>query len=518
MKKIALLFAAAALLPCVPATGTDLGNIVFIGDSITQSDGTHAVSYRYSLWKNFVDNDVAYNPVGSMKNYFGGATSSALVTNYRGETFDNTNEGHFGWDAPWITTGTTDGRNGSTFPSGTTTTGKGLSDWIDTYYSALPDTATVLIGINDLSRNNDHRDFNNLLANQKAIVEVLQAKNANVTVHMFSLLPSGQGSWSNGLNPGTAPGEYNALLKSTVESGAWNTATSTVVYHDITTGFNPTNGVHTYDSLHPQAQGELILAGNIARALGVGQRTVGLERRAAANLSSQLNFGSASASKPTIKTSIAGVEKTFTTAASGITTNAAGNLVFNTAAAGGFDTRLVWSDLSVAQELTLSFSVKMTERNNQNNQFGIIVGNGAEAGLFYLRENGVYWNTTLLYGTAVGDPYESVSFTDDFNDFTIAWIDGSERGVSSGFYIWLGDQLIGEGLGAVGGVSTYKNTLLFGDIGSSQFADCELAAVSFELGAAYAPEALTIPEPSAFGWLAGTLALALAGTRRRRKK
>ena len=513
-----LVAAASALATCVPALGAiDFGNIVFVGDSITQGGGENSayadksVSYRYSLWKNFVDNGIDYKPQGSVTQFYDQSSASQTQTpNYRGKTFVNNSEGHYGWDAAWIVSGKTDGRTSLTWKTG------GLADWMKNY-SAQPKTATVLIGVNDLSRYGSGApkySYEEVRDNVKGIVSTLQANSSALeTVHVFSVLPSAQTSWVGNRIPRDEIKKYNEVLKKSVESGTWNTDSTKVVYHDITTGFDPSK--MTSDSLHPNAQGCLIIAGNMARAMGVGQRTVALERRGADQLASQVSW-TKTAGTPTIKTTIAGMEKTFTVASSGFSVNDAGNLAIKTALSGGFDARLDWSSLTSAQELTLQFSVKMTETDNQQNTFGVFVGNGEGVGVVYVRENGIYWNSKLLYGSDVNSAYETVSFSKDFNDITVSWVDGNlHDGVASGFYIWLGDQLIGEAEQAISVVSTYKNTLLFGDIGSSMFTDCELSNISFELGKAYAPSA--IPEPSAFGLLAGLGALALAGTRRRRK-
>lgn len=520
MKKLVLFLAAASALACVPATGAiDLGNIVFVGDSITQGGGENSayadksVSYRYSLWKNFVDNGIAFKPQGSVTQFYDESAANSMQTpDYRGQIFDNRNEGHYGWDAAWVVSGETDGRTSPTWKDG------GLADWMKTYDNQ-PKTATVLIGVNDLSRYGSEApkySYEQICGNVKNIVSTLQANSSALeTVHVFSILPSAQTSWSGNRIPREEIKKYNEVLKQSVESGTWNTDSTKVVYHDIRTGFDPSE-MTSSDSLHPNAQGCLIIAGNMARAMGVGQRTAGLERRGNAQLASQVDFGTPTAGTPILKTTVAGTEKTFATG-TGFSVNAAGNLAIKTQLANGFDSRLVWSDLSVAQELTLSFSVKMTETNDQANGFGVIVGNGAEAGLLYVRENGIYWNTELLYGSDTGSVYETVSFTEDFNDITVSWTNGSDDGVASGFYVWLGDQLIGEAKQAISGVANYKNTLLFGDIGGSFFTDCELENISFELGAAYAPVS-AVPEPSVFGLFAGLGALALVALRRRRSR
>ncbi|MBQ8723714.1 MAG: hypothetical protein IJY80_05445 [Opitutales bacterium] len=61
-----LLFGAIALSVFGAAVPADAMNITFVGDSITQGGTFNAgsvASYRYSLFKNFVDNNIEYNPM-----------------------------------------------------------------------------------------------------------------------------------------------------------------------------------------------------------------------------------------------------------------------------------------------------------------------------------------------------------------------------------------------------------------------------------------------------------------------
>lgn len=517
-----LCFASALSVISVPAFAEiDFGNIAFVGDSITQADGTNAVSYRYSLWKHFVDAGISYNPQGSMNIFTSGSSTSSLAPSYLGKTFNNTSEGHFGWDAAWIVSGESQGNRPNTGQN----TG-GLATWIDGY-DEVPDVATVLIGINDLSRGNSNSYFSNLLANQKAIVETLQSKNENINVYVFSLLPSSQTSWTHcetNESPWATVLAYNSLLKEAVKT--WGTEKSTVTYADITAGFDPTNGVHTYDSLHPKAQGELLLAGNIARAFGIAQRTVGLERRAAISLASQTSFtknGNAG-----VKVSVKSGETTreMENSSSFWTVNTQGNIEINTTSdTAGSDIQLTWgADSGKTHEFTFSIDVKMnavsTDSHSTTNFLGILLGNGLdEVGALYIGESGVYWGGTaaanLLYGQS-NDAYKDKFFTQSTNSFRVDWIGETETGAASGFYVWLNDQLIGEALSGLvrsDVVSSYKNSLLVGDIGSAYVTFAEISEMSFDAQKAYAP---SVPEPSAFGLLAGMGAIALVVSRRRR--
>lgn len=81
--------ALAALFAAVPAVAAP-GNIVFLGDSITQGGRYLAgpvPSYRYQLFKNFVDNGADFSPMGTTRGAAGGVDVSALTPDYRGNAF-----------------------------------------------------------------------------------------------------------------------------------------------------------------------------------------------------------------------------------------------------------------------------------------------------------------------------------------------------------------------------------------------------------------------------------------------
>lgn len=70
--------------------------IACIGDSITQGRGGDKpeLSWRYPFWKLLIDNEIKHEFVGSMKKGF---TSTPEYPDYKGRTFSNINEGHWGW-------------------------------------------------------------------------------------------------------------------------------------------------------------------------------------------------------------------------------------------------------------------------------------------------------------------------------------------------------------------------------------------------------------------------------------
>ena len=544
MKEIPLpeLFVGIALSAFAFPLTSQAMNITFVGDSITQGGSflSGAVaSYRYSLFKNFVDNDVDFTPMGMTQGAAKGIDVGSLTSAYRGVAFSNVSEaaasgrsyqygGHAQSSAYKADPGTVQpeknrgpvtiklGQNDlftgtpDTYYNGNVlTTYKG-----DTYQSLYgekkAETLCVMIGINDLYDGCSNED---ILGNVQNIVKAYQTYNPNIRVHLFELLPTAKnnGTGTNGKNNYFS---YNEALRAVGET--WSTGTSRVTVDNISSGFYAESGamVDTAGGAHPNRQGELIVAGNIARVLGVGQRNAGLTRRGGEDLSSHVVFESTGTGIK-VKTSVNAQEKSFSQSGNGFALSADGNLSLKTALSGGHDLRLSWGLSGIAHEFTVSFSIKMGKTESENNAFGMIFGNGVSAGLLYVREYGIFWDGTLLYGSdTLGDTaHNTFDATADFNDITVAYLNGNS-GVDAGYYVWLGDRLIGEALNSVSGVSSHKDKILFGDIGSRWITDCELAALSFDVGTAWAPS--TIPEPSTFGLLAGVSALMLATSRRRR--
>lgn len=500
-----LFFASALSVASVPALADiDFGNIAFVGDSITQGAGPgnekpdKSLSYRYSLWKIFVSNGIAWNPVGSMSTFLDGSSASSSQTpDFLGNVYDNTSEGHYGWKTFEVI----NGRNGGSSGSGK------LSDWLENaeyYPKGYADTMTLMLGVNDLSLGYTIEDTANYA---KQIVQAYQNANGNVKSYVFSILPTNQ-TWS-GEASSVKIANYNALIKSEIESGAWG---ENVVYCDVTKGFDAAG--HTSDNVHPNAQGALLVAGNIARALGIGGSTVGQERRAANHLAAQTSFDASDSTGVSVTVNTQGE-----TAAMGTSNtdgrwsvNDAGNILIASDGSTASDLRYQYSTEAGTHEFTLEVGFRMNDTDSaQTNRLGIWCGNGETVGLIYIEENTLFWNSTVLYrNTDLSD-----LFVDDFSSLRLAWIgEDAENGIASGYYVWLDGMLIGEALTG-NSLDVYKNSIVIGNTAYTYDTFAEISDISFDAGTAWAPGA--IPEPSAFGLLAGLGALALVASRRRRK-
>ena len=79
-----LLAALAAAFPAATAApaDTELGNVMFVGDSITH--GVNSASYRWALHKIFTDNGISYRAEGvKTGNYSGGVTAGMFCCHQR---------------------------------------------------------------------------------------------------------------------------------------------------------------------------------------------------------------------------------------------------------------------------------------------------------------------------------------------------------------------------------------------------------------------------------------------------
>jgi lysophospholipase L1-like esterase len=132
--------------------------IVCIGDSITQGrKGKDKVvptfSYRYPLWKNFVEAGIAVQCVGSQKTGFEGSPD---YEDFKGQKFVNDNEGYWGW------------------------TTQAVSDKLKTTSTQWKaDLATILLGTNDKDK---EKSLEPTLKAMEEIVATLRKNNPKMII------------------------------------------------------------------------------------------------------------------------------------------------------------------------------------------------------------------------------------------------------------------------------------------------------------------------------------------------
>ncbi|MCW8129437.1 MAG: hypothetical protein KIS92_03555 [Planctomycetota bacterium] len=200
--------------------------VVCIGDSITQGRkgvGKHVptLSYRYPLWKKFVDANVAVQYVGAQKTGFEG---SPEYPDHNGKKFVNDNEGYWGW--------TTEGVSGK------------LKETSKTWKA---DLAIVMLGTNDKDKEKS------LEPTLKAMAEIVATLRAN-NPKMIVVIGQPFQEWKPFPELSKAYAELAAKLN-TAESPVLTVATSTgwVSKPDL-------DGTCTVDWVHPNAVGDEKLA------------------------------------------------------------------------------------------------------------------------------------------------------------------------------------------------------------------------------------------------------------------
>jgi lysophospholipase L1-like esterase len=186
--------------------GPDYGNIVLIGDSITQASSTQ-LSYRYRLWKRLIDDGATFNFVGSLNVNLSG---NPVWPAYAGRSFDRDHEGHWGWRTDQIL-------------------GQ-LSGWLAGY---TPNIALIHLGTNDVVQS---QSASSTIGELGQIIDRLRADNPRVKILLARILPTSGGAAVN-----ARINELNALITGLVSSK--NTALSPIRLVD-------------QNSVHPNATGE----------------------------------------------------------------------------------------------------------------------------------------------------------------------------------------------------------------------------------------------------------------------
>ena len=264
------------------------GKLTFIGDSITQGGNGNYPSYRYQVFKRLAETGVpsaaatGYKFTGSVT---GPQTTAVLTTpDTNGQVFENIHDGHFGWRASWINgrirlpadrrslnrgEGTLRNWTGQASPQQYDISSPSATvpypdptatDTGNTGNSYLPDTVSIMIGINDLG--DDTNSANQVVADIGTLIDQLRAANPAVRIFVNHLLYTQQ---SDAMR--NAVDAVNTQLAALAAGKNAASATSPVWVIDANTGFDP--ATMTYDKVHPNAIGEQYVGDRIATALGV---------------------------------------------------------------------------------------------------------------------------------------------------------------------------------------------------------------------------------------------------------
>lgn len=418
-----------------------LGNVLYIGDSITHGFG--APSYRWALHKIFVDNGIAYNEIGIQTGNHSGGVEPGTI--YITEAFSNLHAAMSSERAYEVSNRLHESQR----LDGTSifhwlgyekdAAGEEITPNDKRKLSDAPDTCFILLGTNDTlsdygSKGGIAKNLNvvekALLDKKKGdmqvIVNALRQKNPKMRIVLLTIPTWGE------MNSNNTEKDYQAIVKKYNKKLAGAFKKDTVV--DVNQGLvdiccteRPYRGVADFfnanDKLHPTAQGDLIMAGLVARTMGYAGRSAGAPRKAATAFALQ---GAALLESAT-------ENEGATAAGDGISLKAGAKMVTpwpeGSETAGGFTV-----------ELHMNVGNGAAGGWEKEGNVTLSLGNGAHSGTLKLAEGYILWNNgRVLYPINMSDK--------KVEPIRVMWVPGNSLlNVSKGFYVWLGDMLIGEGL------------------------------------------------------------------------
>ena len=196
-------------------------NIMPLGDSITYGFFGHS-SYRYFLWKKFIDNNYNIDFVGMRHK------NIALITpNYEGKIFDSDHNGFSGWQA------------------------NHFNMWLNFILSQtkIPDIVLLHIGTNDKIFTN--KSSTKTLNDISCIIEKLRAVNSNVKIVLAKIIPIAYPWINNKIIDYNSRLDDYAIKHSTIKSP--------IVIADQYNNYNPRFD-SVFDGIHPNIHGERKMA------------------------------------------------------------------------------------------------------------------------------------------------------------------------------------------------------------------------------------------------------------------
>lgn len=409
----------------------DLGNVMYVGDSITH--GVRSGSYRRELFKIFVDNGVTQKEVGVNKGHYNNYSPGS--PSYRGMIFQNRHSSVSSERAYEIAGRiNTSGRLGNS----------NIFDWLgldDTYTGSFkiasnetPDTFFMMIGTNDLLA--DHRHISEVFAEKQknllgtctdgvwdgtgdmdTIVKAMRQANPNAEITLTVIPTWVKGRPNNNSEADLSVtatynknliswGKQNKIAVIDINKGIVDVAETQYIGAGIASMFS-------FDKLHPSAQGDLLIAGNLAKALGYRGRTIGLERKDAKQFR---------------------VKKSLT-----LTDKKPVSFSFSTSRKNAKSPAPIPTTCTAEFALASGIGDGATNGWDSSTQLTVTIGNGTVSGSLHISESAISWNDRILY---------SVDTSSDLTEpLRIAYIpEDKSQGITGGYCVWLGVMLIGEAL------------------------------------------------------------------------
>lgn len=459
--------------------GKSLGRVMFLGDSITH--GVRDMSYRWQFFKTLVDNDIENEIVGPRNGYHSTPVTSdydAADASYRGVEFVNVHLAQAAGRTHNIISGSTTALvNGTNYSSGVAYDGHSTSSTAVSYDC---NTWFSMMGTNDLLSDTPNSgpspaqyvaQMQKMLGGTVAYNEATDTYSWTAgdywgtmsdivddvckegdTFYMLSITPWGNHNNHNRDMDHYAGAEFNRNLEIWTKAYAQESGKN-VVYLDITQGMVDLTSENRFmghdaffntpsDRLHPNEQGSLIMAGNLARGLGISGRTAGLDRADA---------------------STTGTDWTLTNTTISLEAGGSHNLatnVFEPTNGYSVDFYALFGNGSEGDWMT-------TE-----NALSITIGDGARTGTLKLSEGHIMWGDDVLFCQD--------NSLDANETLRITWHNGNAAdNINAGYYVWLGDMLIGQGLNSSTG--TFNGITLTATGGAAHISNLAYT------NAAYAP-------------------------------
>ena len=401
------------------AGSAGLGRVMFMGDSITH--GVNDKTWRWQLFKILVDNGIEAEIVGPRSGYTPGYARLAtrdIADNYGGVEFPNVHLAQSSGRTHNIITGSNAGMTGVNYG------GHSTGSSADAYNC---NTWFCLMGTNDLLSDRGYTEAEFCVKMQRLLggkvsckkdkytwsagdewgtmsriaTDVL--KDANDVLYIMSVPCWGHHNNNNEPARHLAVQQYNDLLQQWVSKFSKKSGLQ-LRYVDINEGMvDPTHKVPFSwpdsmsnrpgrDGLHPNEQGSLIMAGNLAQALGIAGRTAGLPR--------------ISATTPSIGKAVR------------ISKDSACSLVAG--------------KLGTPEGFTVTFPVS----DIGNATLRMNLSDGTNGGTLSIDKQRICWEGAPLYCA------QEIK-----SDLQVTWHPGQpEKNIQPGIYVWLGDMLIGQAL------------------------------------------------------------------------
>lgn len=399
--------------------GLSLGRVMFLGDSITH--GVNDQTWRWQLFKILVDNGVEAEITGPRSGYTPGYTKLSTKDagdSYGGVPFPNVHLAQSSGRTHNIITGSNAGMSGVNYG------GHSTGSSADTYNC---DTWCCLMGTNDLLSDAGYSPSDFAAKMQRMLGGKVRANGSSYSwspgsdwgnlgkiatdvlrdkgdvLYIMSVPCWGHHSNNNEAARHEAVAQYNKLLRKWVETSSRKCGLN-IRYVDVNTGMvDPTaptpftwpdsmSNRPGRDGLHPNEQGSLIIAGNLARAMGIGGRSAGLPRTAASSWSKSR--------KADLKPG-----KKLTLAANSLTADS-------------------------------GYSFELQAECGKNATLSVTLNDGTHSGTLNISRERICWGDTPLYCTTELQGRIRI----------VRHMGNRQQNVLPGYYVWLDDMLVGQGL------------------------------------------------------------------------